>query len=220
MKSDRPKVAAGSWPGSGLLERVLAAARALRPNRRPADTWAQAEGWSVPGLDTPASICCANSPRTARATPSQQLLGPTQRFQWPNCLCSMAMCPCSGLPTSKPCFEQATAANGAAVHPAHGAPRRPPRAYGRGSRRRWALSAIVEHRDCNESQRTIDLDQRRIYCFNWSRFGGGTSILRPNNAQGEVYLTDTLPCSIQRAPGGGRSARDRRHSTTGFSWPV
>ncbi len=52
------------------------------------------------------------------------------------------------------------------------------------------LLAIVEHRDADADQRRIDLVNSGIYAFAAEALRGALAGLRPDNAQGEYYLTD------------------------------
>jgi bifunctional UDP-N-acetylglucosamine pyrophosphorylase/glucosamine-1-phosphate N-acetyltransferase len=54
------------------------------------------------------------------------------------------------------------------------------------------VSAIVEHRDCNDQQRLNDLTNAGIYCFNWEQLAAVLPTLTTDNDQGELYLTDTV----------------------------
>jgi bifunctional UDP-N-acetylglucosamine pyrophosphorylase/glucosamine-1-phosphate N-acetyltransferase len=54
------------------------------------------------------------------------------------------------------------------------------------------VSAIVEHRDCSDEQRRNDLTNAGIYCFTWQRLAEVLPLLRSDNDQGELYLTDTV----------------------------
>jgi bifunctional UDP-N-acetylglucosamine pyrophosphorylase/glucosamine-1-phosphate N-acetyltransferase len=54
------------------------------------------------------------------------------------------------------------------------------------------VSAIVEHRDCNDEQRRVDLINAGIYCFNWAKLAAVLPDLTTDNDQGELYLTDTV----------------------------
>ena len=54
------------------------------------------------------------------------------------------------------------------------------------------VSSIVEHRDCSEEQRSNDLTNAGIYCFNWSALAKALPKLSTDNDQGELYLTDTV----------------------------
>jgi bifunctional UDP-N-acetylglucosamine pyrophosphorylase/glucosamine-1-phosphate N-acetyltransferase len=55
-----------------------------------------------------------------------------------------------------------------------------------------AVSAIVEHRDCNDEQRRNTLTNAGIYCFNWQKLAAVLPQLTTDNDQGELYLTDTV----------------------------
>ena len=54
------------------------------------------------------------------------------------------------------------------------------------------VSAIVEHRDCSEEQRSNNLTNAGIYCFNWQALAEVLPKLSTDNVQGELYLTDTV----------------------------
>jgi len=54
------------------------------------------------------------------------------------------------------------------------------------------VSGIVEHRDCDASQRGNDLTNAGIYCFHWPRLAQVLPQLTTDNDQGEIYLTDTV----------------------------
>jgi bifunctional UDP-N-acetylglucosamine pyrophosphorylase/glucosamine-1-phosphate N-acetyltransferase len=58
---------------------------------------------------------------------------------------------------------------------------------------------IVEHRDATEEQKKIKEINTSIYCFNISDLLNALKKVDSNNAQGELYLTDTL--SILRSEG-------------------
>ena len=68
-----------------------------------------------------------------------------------------------------------------------------PRAYGRivrdGDGR---LEAIVEHADADDRQRAIREVNSSIYVFAVAKLWPALERLRPENAQGELYLTDTV----------------------------
>ena len=54
------------------------------------------------------------------------------------------------------------------------------------------VGEIIEHRDCSETQRSNNLTNAGIYCFNWSALADVLPRLRSDNDQGELYLTDTV----------------------------
>ena len=49
------------------------------------------------------------------------------------------------------------------------------------------VSGIVEHRDCSEEQRSNNLTNAGIYCFNWGRLAAVLPQLSTDNDQGELY---------------------------------
>ncbi|MFN7198506.1 MAG: bifunctional UDP-N-acetylglucosamine diphosphorylase/glucosamine-1-phosphate N-acetyltransferase GlmU, partial [bacterium] len=54
------------------------------------------------------------------------------------------------------------------------------------------VKQIVEERDCNDGQRQNHRVNGGIYCFNWSKLAAILPNLKPNNDQGEYYLTDVV----------------------------
>jgi bifunctional UDP-N-acetylglucosamine pyrophosphorylase/glucosamine-1-phosphate N-acetyltransferase len=66
------------------------------------------------------------------------------------------------------------------------------------------LDAIVEHRDCTESQRAIREVNVSYYCFDAERLFAALKKIEPEATKGEYYLTDTV--RILKAGGHGVSA--------------
>jgi bifunctional UDP-N-acetylglucosamine pyrophosphorylase/glucosamine-1-phosphate N-acetyltransferase len=62
------------------------------------------------------------------------------------------------------------------------------------------VAAIVEHRDASDEQRAIDEINSGIYAFDGAALLRCLAQLRPDNDQGELYLTDVL--ALARAEGG------------------
>ncbi|MFY9344130.1 MAG: NTP transferase domain-containing protein [Planctomycetota bacterium] len=54
------------------------------------------------------------------------------------------------------------------------------------------LVGIREHKDCDEEELAIDEINAGFYCFDSEALRGGLANLVPNNAQGELYLTDAV----------------------------
>lgn len=70
--------------------------------------------------------------------------------------------------------------------------------------------AIVEDRDANEAQRAIDEINSGIYVFDAQTLVEGLARLRPDNDQGELYLTDVLGFARESGrPVGAVSTADR-----------
>ena len=68
-----------------------------------------------------------------------------------------------------------------------------PTGYGRIVRNaEGAIEAIVEHRDASEQQRAIREINTGTYCANWPALRRALGRIRPDNAQGEYYLTDAV----------------------------
>ncbi len=75
-----------------------------------------------------------------------------------------------------------------------------PTGYGRIVRGAEGVTAIVEHRDATEAQRTITEINSGIYAFDGTVLTDALARLRPDNDQGELYLTDVI--GLARADGG------------------
>ena len=88
-----------------------------------------------------------------------------------------------------------------------------PTGYGRVLRDRSGhVSGVVEHRDADEEQLRITEINSGIYVFDAETLKAGLAELRPDNSQGELYLTDVL-ASARRAgpaPGGAHGSGTRR----------
>ena len=55
-----------------------------------------------------------------------------------------------------------------------------------------AFVGIREHRDCSEEELAIDEINAGFYCFDSEALRPALQALQPNNAQGELYLTDVV----------------------------
>lgn len=64
--------------------------------------------------------------------------------------------------------------------------------YGRIIRDGGQVARIVEHKDATEAEREIHEINSGIYVFDAEVLRAGLASLRPNNTQGELYLTDVL----------------------------
>jgi len=67
-----------------------------------------------------------------------------------------------------------------------------PSGYGRILRSGDEVTGIVEHRDADDAQRAINEINSGIYVFDAAVLREGLAGLRPNNDQGQLYLTDVL----------------------------
>ena len=66
-----------------------------------------------------------------------------------------------------------------------------------------AFLRIVEDRDCTPEERAVTELNAGVYLFRWPDLRQALSALRPDNAQGEYYLTDAPACILAH---GGRVA--------------
>lgn len=67
-----------------------------------------------------------------------------------------------------------------------------PTGYGRIVREGDQIAKIVEHKDADEATRKIDEINSGIYVFDAKTLRDGLATLTPNNAQGELYVTDVI----------------------------
>jgi bifunctional UDP-N-acetylglucosamine pyrophosphorylase/glucosamine-1-phosphate N-acetyltransferase len=116
------------------------------------------------------------------------------------------------LPGDTPLLRPASLADLVEVHRACGAAatvltaRVPdPTGYGRVLRGEdGRVLGIVEHRDASPEERLVDEINTSVFCFRGDLLGAALSELRPDNDQGELYLTDTI--GLLRAAGHGVAA--------------
>jgi bifunctional UDP-N-acetylglucosamine pyrophosphorylase/glucosamine-1-phosphate N-acetyltransferase len=72
-----------------------------------------------------------------------------------------------------------------------------PKHYGRVLRDDDRLAAIVEYRDATDEQRAIREVNSSIYVFRADRLWSVLDRLEPHNAQGELYLTDSVALLVE-----------------------
>jgi bifunctional UDP-N-acetylglucosamine pyrophosphorylase / glucosamine-1-phosphate N-acetyltransferase len=67
-----------------------------------------------------------------------------------------------------------------------------PHGYGRVLRQRGRVTRIVEERDATDDQKRINEISTSVYCFDGRRLWAALAEVRPDNDQGEYYLTDVI----------------------------
>jgi len=67
-----------------------------------------------------------------------------------------------------------------------------PHGYGRVLRQRGRVARIVEERDATDDQKKITEINTSVYCFDGRRLWQALAEVRPDNDQGEYYLTDVV----------------------------
>jgi len=67
-----------------------------------------------------------------------------------------------------------------------------PQGYGRVLRQRGRVTRIVEERDATDDQKRIAEINTSVYCFDARRLWAALAEVRPDNEQGEYYLTDVI----------------------------
>ena len=189
MKSNLPKVLQ-PLAGATLVERVLASARNLKPERRLLIVGHQAERVeqqlsAVGGLEF-----VLQQPQNGTGHAVQQLLAPLANFEGELLV----------LNGDVPLLRAETIDQLVSTHRSSGAQvtlltarLEDPTGYGRVfADEQGAVSSIIEHRDCSEEQRRNNLTNAGIYCFNWKALAEVLPQLSTDNDQGELYLTDTV----------------------------
>ena len=189
MKSALPKVLQ-PLAGATLVERVLASCEQLQPERRLLIVGHQAElvKRQLQGLSGLEFVL--QQPQNGTGHAVQQLLEPLNNFSG-DLLVLNGDVPLLRPETLAALLEQHRS-SGAAVTLLT-ARLDDPSGYGRVfADANGLVSAIVEHRDCNDQQRLNDLTNAGIYCFNWAKLAEVLPKLTTDNDQGELYLTDTV----------------------------
>jgi len=189
MKSSLPKVLQ-PLAGATLVERVLASARNLKPERRLLIVGHQAERVeqqlsAVGGLEF-----VLQQPQNGTGHAVQQLLDPLAGFEGELLV----------LNGDVPLLRAETIDQLVSTHRSSGAQVTlltarldDPTGYGRVfADEQGTVSSIIEHRDCSEEQRRNNLTNAGIYCFNWTALAEVLPKLSTDNDQGELYLTDTV----------------------------
>ena len=192
MKSALPKVLQ-PLAGATLVERVLASCKGLQPDRQLLIVGHQAERveQSLAGAGGACPLeFVLQQPQNGTGHAVQQLLEPLAGFEGEVLV----------LNGDVPLLREQTIAELLEKHRSSGAAvtlltarLADPTGYGRVfADAHGAVSAIVEHRDCSEAQRSNDLINAGIYCFNWQKLAAVLPQLSTDNDQGELYLTDTV----------------------------
>ena len=189
MKSRLPKVLM-PLAGATLVERVLKSADVLRPERRILIVGHQAERvrQALSGHDGLEFVL--QEPQNGTGHAVQQLLVPLEGFTG-DLLVLNGDVPLLRPETLQTLLERHRAsAAGVTVLTAR---LEDPTGYGRVfTDPEGRITAIVEHRDCDASQRAHCLTNAGIYCFHWPRLAQVLPQLTTDNDQGELYLTDTV----------------------------
>jgi len=189
MKSDLPKVLQ-PLAGATLVERVLASCSSLAPQRQLLIVGHQAERVEQSLAGHSGLEFVLQQPQNGTGHAVQQLLEPLADFEG-DLLVLNGDVPLLREETITALLEQHRS-SGAAVTLLT-ARLENPTGYGRVfADGQGNVSAIVEHRDCSEAQRTNNLTNAGIYCFNWRQLAAVLPKLKTDNDQGELYLTDTV----------------------------
>ena len=189
MKSALPKVLQ-PLAGATLVERVLASARNLAPERRLLIVGHQAERVEAQLSSNGGLEFVLQQPQNGTGHAVQQLLEPLQGFQGELLV----------LNGDVPLLRAETIDALVSTHRSSKADVTlltarldDPTGYGRVfADTKGRVSGIIEHRDCSDEQRTNNLTNAGIYCFNWGKLAEVLPKLSTDNDQGELYLTDTV----------------------------
>ncbi|MGB7565804.1 MAG: bifunctional UDP-N-acetylglucosamine diphosphorylase/glucosamine-1-phosphate N-acetyltransferase GlmU [Prochlorococcaceae cyanobacterium] len=189
MKSQLPKVLQ-PLAGATLVERVLASCRSLDPQRQLLIVGHQAERVEASLTALAGLEFVLQQPQQGTGHAVQQLLAPLAGFTGELLVLN------GDVPLLRPSTLEKLLAqhrrSGAAVTLLT-ARLADPSGYGRVfSDGAGQVSAIIEHRDCNDDQRRNNLINAGIYCFDWKRLADVLPQLTTDNDQGELYLTDSV----------------------------
>ena len=189
MKSALPKVLQ-PLAGATLVERVLASAANLQPERRLLIVGHQAEQVEQQLANVGGLEFVLQQPQNGTGHAVQQLIPALQDFEGELLV----------LNGDVPLLRAETIDALVSQHRSSGADvtlltarLADPTGYGRVfADASGSVSGIVEHRDCTEEQRRNTLTNAGIYCFNWTALADVLPKLSTDNDQGELYLTDTV----------------------------
>jgi bifunctional UDP-N-acetylglucosamine pyrophosphorylase/glucosamine-1-phosphate N-acetyltransferase len=189
MKSRLPKVLM-PLAGATLVERVLRSAAALKPERRILIVGHQAERVRTALASHGDLEYVLQEPQNGTGHAVQQLLAPLEGFQGDLLVLN------GDVPLLRPetlaALLERHRSSGAGVTVLT-ARLEDPTGYGRVfTDAEGRVTGIVEHRDCDASQRANTLTNAGIYCFHWPRLAAVLPRLTTDNDQGELYLTDTV----------------------------
>ena len=189
MKSALPKVLQ-PLAGATLVERVLASARNLAPERRLLIVGHQAERVEAQLSSNGGLEFVLQQPQNGTGHAVQQLLAPLKGFQG-DLLVLNGDFPLLRAETIDALVR--THRNSKADVTLLTARLDDPTGYGRVfADDQGRVSGIIEHRDCSDEQRANNLTNAGIYCFNWGKLAEVLPKLSTDNDQGELYLTDTV----------------------------
>ena len=189
MKSALPKVLQ-PLAGATLVERVLASARNLSPDRKLLIVGHQAERVEEQLSQLDGLEFVLQQPQNGTGHAVQQLLPALKDFNGELLV----------LNGDVPLLRAETIDQLVNTHRTSGADVTlltarldDPTGYGRVfADASGRVSGIIEHRDCSEEQRANNLTNAGIYCFNWKTLAAMLPKLSTDNDQGELYLTDTV----------------------------
>ena len=189
MKSALPKVLQ-PLAGATLVERVLASARHLKPERRLLIVGHQAERVEQQLGSSGELEFVLQQPQNGTGHAVQQLLPVLDHFDG-ELLVLNGDVPLLRAETVEALVQRHRSSNADVTLLT--ARLDDPTGYGRVfADEQGRVSAIVEHRDCSEQQRSNNLTNAGIYCFNWAKLAAVLPQLSTDNDQGELYLTDTV----------------------------
>ena len=189
MKSALPKVLQ-PLAGATLVERVLASARNLSPDRKLLIVGHQAERVEEQLSQLDGLEFVLQQPQNGTGHAVQQLLPALKDFNGELLV----------LNGDVPLLRAETIDQLVNTHRTSGADVTlltarldDPTGYGRVfADASGRVSGIIEHRDCSEEQQANNLTNAGIYCFSWKTLAAMLPKLSTDNDQGELYLTDTV----------------------------
>lgn len=188
MKSDIPKVLQ-PLAGKTLLERVIATAGVLNPDRQLVIVGYGRERVKE-AITTPGIEFVEQLQQLGTGHAIQQLLTPLQEFKG-ELVVLTGDTPLLRAETLQQLVQTHQARQAAATVLTAFLP--DPKGYGRvfcdGTNR---IECIIEHRDCTNAQRQNRRVSAGVYCFNWQLLAEALPKLTTNNDQQEYYLTEVF----------------------------
>ncbi len=189
MKTEMPKVLQ-KLCGRTLIERVLASAAAVLPERQIVIVGHKKEAVESALAQIPNLEFVTQIPQLGTGHAIQQLLAPLANFDG-----NLVV-----LTGDTPLLRPETIQNLVAVHQQRGASAtvltaqlQDPTGYGRVfCNHDFVIERIIEHKDCTAIQRQNQRISSGVYCFNWSELALALPQLTNSNAQKEFYLTEVF----------------------------
>ncbi len=189
MNSALPKVLQ-KIAGNSLVERVLASCSDLKPDQYFLIVGHQAELVREKLVNIPKLEFVLQEPQNGTGHAVQQLIGVLKGFEGELLVLNGDVPLLQPKTIQKLVDEHRSSQAGVTFLSARLSE---PKGYGRVfADSQGKVEAIIEDRDCTDSQLLNNLTNAGIYCFNWKKLIKILPRLSNKNQQGEIYLTDAV----------------------------